>query len=71
MRDGEPARRRMRQTCMPRLSLVTAGLGAAVLLALLLLVLFVAPGDPGVPCVDYIPANISCAADSPAVVSGR
>jgi hypothetical protein len=41
--------------------------GAAVLLAVVLAVRLLAPEDRGEPCVDYIPANVACAKDSPAL----
>ena len=44
--------------------------GFVVVLTLLLAVLFTSPAK-GVPCVDYIPANVSCAPDSPAVLRSQ
>jgi len=44
--------------------------GFVVVLALLLAVLFVSPAE-GVPRVDYIPADASCALDSPAVLRSQ
>lgn len=42
-------------------------IGAVVVLAVLLGALLLAPEDRGEPCVDYIPDNVACAKDSPAL----
>jgi hypothetical protein len=62
----EPSRvgRRQRTVTASRTAVLV---GAAVLLAVVLAVRLLAPEDRGEPCVDYIPANVACAKDSPAL----
>lgn len=57
--------RRRQRTVSPTSTAVL--IGAVVVLAVLLGALLLAPEDRGEPCVDYIPDNVACAKDSPAL----
>jgi hypothetical protein len=55
---------------MSRQVAVTGALLTAVIVVLLLAVLGTSR-NRGEPCVDYVPANVMCAPDSPAVPRAR
>ena len=50
-----------RHTDVERRTAVALVAGFVVVLAMVLAALLLVPDDRGLPCVDYIPANVGCA----------
>ena len=65
--DSEPGLAMRRPSVMDRRATVAVLVGLAVIAALVVAVAVIAPEGRGTPCVDYIPANVGCAIDSPAL----